>query len=65
MAIRIDGAQTILDAIGGGQRTVEQMEAYVKRYKNAKAGTWSYCQAERMKKALPIMYTIDGISKLQ
>lgn len=54
-AIKVDGAQIILEAIGGGQDTPEKMEAYVKRYRNAKPGTWSYRQVQRMKAALPIM----------
>lgn len=57
-AIKIDGAQTILAAIGGGQNTIEEMEKYIKRYKNAKPGTWSYSQVQRMKKAIPIMKQI-------
>lgn len=54
-AIKLPEAQTILAAIGGGQNTVEKMEAYIKRYKNAKKGTWAHHQVERMKKALPIL----------
>ena len=54
-AIKVDGAQIILEAVGGGQNTPEQMEAYIKRYRNAKPGTWSYKQVRRMIAALPIM----------
>ena len=54
-AVKVDGAQIILEAVGGGQNTPEQMEAYIKRYRNAKPGTWSYKQVRRMKAALPIM----------
>lgn len=57
-AIKIDEAQTILAAIGGGQDTIAAMERYIKRYRNAKEGTYSYRQANRMKKALPYMYQI-------
>lgn len=57
-AIKIDGAQTILAAIGGGQNTIEAMEKYIKRYKDAKPGTWSYNQVQKMKKAIPIMKQI-------
>ena len=57
-AIKIDGAQTILAAIGGGQNTVEKMYHYIKRYKKAKPGTWSHSQVERMRKAIPIMKQI-------
>lgn len=58
-AIKIEGAQTILAAIGGGQGTIESMERYIKRYANAKPGTWSYTQCDRMRKALPIMRKIN------
>lgn len=57
-AIKIDGAQIILAAIGGGQCTIESMEKYIKRYKKAKYGTYEYVQVQRMKKALPIMKKI-------
>lgn len=57
-AIKLEGSQIILEAIGGGQNTIEAMERYIKRYKNAKPNTWSYRQVERMKKALPFMYSI-------
>lgn len=57
-AIKIDEAQIILAAIGGGQCTIESMEKYIKCYKNAKCGTYSYAQVQRMKKALPIMKKI-------
>lgn len=59
-AIKIDGAQKILAAIGGGQDTIEAMEKYIKRYRNAKPGTWSYRQVKRMKEALPIMRQIKS-----
>ncbi|WP_346938120.1 hypothetical protein [uncultured Clostridium sp.] len=57
-AIKLEGAQIILEAVKGGQNTIESMERYIKRYKNAKHGTWSYRQVERMKRALPFMYDI-------
>lgn len=57
-AIKIDGAQKILAAINGGQNTIKSMERYIKRYRNAKPGTWSYLQVERIKEALPIMRQI-------
>lgn len=57
-AIKTDGAQIILEAIGGGQDTPEKMKAYIKRYRNAKPGTWSYRQVRRMKAALPFMREI-------
>jgi len=57
-AIRVEDAQTILAAVGGGQNTVEAMEAYIKRYAKAKPNTYSYRQVQRMKNALPIMKQI-------
>ena len=52
-AIKTEGAQKILAAIGGGQNTVEKMEKYIQRYRNAKLGTWTYNQVQRIKEALP------------
>jgi len=60
-AIKVEGAQTILAAIGGGEQTVEDMEKYIARHQNAKPDTWAYAQVERMKKALPIMRQIKGL----
>ncbi len=54
-AIKIEGAQIVLAAIGGGQNTPQKMERYIKRYRNAKPGTWSYVQVKRMQAALPII----------
>lgn len=58
-AIKCEGAQTILAAVGGGQNTIKQMESYIKRYKNAKAGTVSFWRKERILKALPYMKMLD------
>ncbi len=60
-AIKIEGAGKILDAVGGGQNTVKAMERYIKQYRNAKPGTWSYAQVRRIKEALPIMRKIKGL----
>lgn len=57
-AIKIDGAQKILAAVHGGQNTIEKMERYIKRYQNAKPGTWAYVQVQRMQEALPVMKQI-------
>ncbi len=57
-AIKIDEAQIILAAVGGGQNTPEKMKQYIKRYENAKPGTFGRRQAERMKKALPYVKKI-------
>ena len=60
-AIKTDGAQAILAAIGNGQNNVADMESYVKRYKNAKEGTWSRHMVKKMKLALPYMREIKGL----
>lgn len=57
-AIKTDGAQIILSAVGGGQNTIESMERYIKRYSKSRPGTWSHRQKERMKEALKYMYQI-------
>lgn len=60
-AIRVEGAQTILAAVGGGQNTVAAMERYIKRYRRAKPNTYAYRQVQRMKAALPFMKQIKGL----
>lgn len=56
-AIKIEGAQTILSAIGRGQNTIETMEAYVKRYKNSKTAI-TQKHVKRLEDALKVMYLI-------
>ena len=41
-AIRCDGAQTILDAVGYGPGTLEEMERFVEKHKMAQPGTSRY-----------------------
>lgn len=54
-AIKCDGAQVILAAIGWGPQTEEEMERYIKKY----SGTGKHTMAvERMKKALPFIRKI-------
>lgn len=57
-AIRIEGAQIILAAVGGGQYTIDDMEKYISKHQNARKGTWHYEQVRRIKAALPIMKQI-------
>ena len=57
-AIKIDGAQTILEAVGWNTETVEQMELYLKRHRNAKKGSRIYKHVQKVKAALPIMRQI-------
>lgn len=56
-AIKCEGAQTVLSAIGGGQDTIEKMERYIKRYSNSKRAL-TLIRVEHMKKALEVMYTL-------
>lgn len=57
-AIKTEGAQLILAAIGGGVQTVEAMERYIKRYRNSKPGTYANHKVQQMIKALPYMKKI-------
>ena len=56
-AIKCDGAQKILAAIGGGQNTVEKMERYIKRYSSSKNSA-ILARVDRMKKAVEVLKTI-------
>lgn len=53
-AIKADGAQIILAAMGVGPGTVKEMEAYIEKHPNK----WG---VDRMKKALPYMRKIKGL----
>ncbi len=59
LAIKIDGAHTILDAIGYGPETPEEMDVFIKKHETAAPGSCYYEEVERMKKALPIMRKIE------
>lgn len=63
-AIKVDGAQDVLAAIGFGPETVEEMERYVKRYAKSKTD-YVRSRVERLKKAIPIMKQINGIEHLK
>lgn len=56
-AIKIEGAQTILAAIGWGQGTIKEMETYIKRYKNSKRQV-TLNHVKRLEEALKVMYLI-------
>ena len=62
-AVKVDGAQTILAAIGFGDNTVPQMEKYIEKFATSKDPV-KMMQIQRYKKALPIMKNIKGIEKL-
>lgn len=62
-AIKVDGAEYILAAIGYGASTLSEMVRYVKRY----GGSKSLCvkdRVERYRKAIPVMQKIKGIENL-
>lgn len=54
-AIKCEGAQIILAAIGYGPETPEEMEQYIEQYSNKDIHA---LEIERMKKALPFMRKI-------
>lgn len=58
-AIKIEGAQTILAAAGFSKttNTVNGMEAYIKRNRNAK-GAWARYKRDKMMAALPILKNV-------
>lgn len=56
-AIKIDGAQTILAAVGRGQDTIEKMETYIKRYRNSKRQV-TLDHVKKLEDALEVMYRI-------
>jgi hypothetical protein len=55
-AVKIDGAQTILSAVGYGPETVGEMEKHIEKYEKSRP-----MEVELMKKALPIMRKIKGL----
>lgn len=54
-AIKIEGAQKILAAIGDGHNTIAKMEQYIEKNKNAKPGTWEHHRMQQIQEALPVM----------
>lgn len=56
-AIRLDGAQTVLQAFGYGPHDIKSMERYVKRYGESKTA-YVMRRVERMKAALEIMRSL-------
>ena len=54
-AIKCEGAQTILEAIGWGPETPEEMERYIEKFEREGTHTMEF---ERMKKAVPLMRQI-------
>lgn len=54
-AVRVDGAQDVLAAIGYGCDTLEAMETYVEKHENAHPGTPEYIRTRLYKNAIPVM----------
>lgn len=57
-AIKIDCAEQIMDAISGCEGTLEALEAYIARNKNAKPDTWEYRQVQQIEAVLPALKSI-------
>lgn len=62
-AIKIEGAEAILDAVGFGPATLSEMVRYVKRHRNS-TDSWKHYCVELYRKAIPIMRKIKGIENL-
>jgi len=58
-AMKVDGADVILDAMGYGPNTLKEMEAFIEKYNDAKPGSYLYRRVKRIKKALPYMRQIQ------
>lgn len=54
-AIKTEGAQTILAAIGAGHKTIAEMEAFIEENQEKHPLTWEYAQVQRIRAALPFM----------
>lgn len=57
-AIRIDGAEKVMQALGNGCNTLPKMEQFMKRHQNAPEGTWEYRKIQRIKEAIPVLKTL-------
>ena len=57
-AIKTDGAQTILDAIGYGPKTPKEMEDFIQRNNRAQPGSVNHDAVQKMKKAIPFFKKI-------
>lgn len=58
-AIKLDGAQTVLQAAALGLGTIEKAEKYLKKHRNAKPGDSEEWIVQCVKAALPIMRQIN------
>ncbi len=57
-AIRTDGAQIILAAVGEAGTTPNELKAYRNRHRNAKAGSYAYDICRRIDAAMPYLNEI-------
>lgn len=55
-AMKVDGAQTILDAVGYGPSTVKEMEDHIEKYAQRRP-----YECNKMKAALPYMKRVKGL----
>jgi len=63
-AVKCKDAQVILSAIGAGQGNIKEMEIYIKENEKS-IDKWAVMHVARLKKALEVMYTIDGVKNLR
>lgn len=54
-AIKTEGAQKILAAVGAGHQTIDEMEAFIAENQFKAPDTWEYVQSQKMREALPFM----------
>lgn len=62
-AIKVDNAEKVMKALGGGQKTIKRMETYIKKYSKSKVGI-TIRRVNRFRAALEVLYTIDGVYNL-
>lgn len=61
LAIKTDGADKIMAAIGGGCHTVALMQEFLKANPAPDLGSWEEKQVQRIMEALPYMKAIKGL----
>lgn len=61
-AVPVEGAKTILKAIGYGLKTSAEMEAYIEEHKDAaKPGSVEHARIQRYETAIPLMKQVKGL----
>ena len=61
LAIKAEGADIILDAIGFGPNSLKPMESFAQENRYAKPGSLKYNNLQRVKRALPYMRKLRWI----